>query len=46
MEAMRKLDEYLRTRVAELTKIKKDGGKIIGYLPVCYMPEELVYSPV
>lgn len=44
MEAMRKLDEHLRTRVAELTEIKKEGGKIIGYTPGGYMPEELVYA--
>ena len=44
MKAMHKLDEHLRTRVDELTKIKKEGGKIIGYLPGGYMPEELVYA--
>ena len=44
MEAMKKLDEHLRTRVDELTKIKREGGKIIGYLPGGYMPEELVYA--
>jgi len=44
MEAMQKLEEHLRTRVDELTKIKRDGGKIIGYLPGGYMPEELVYA--
>jgi benzoyl-CoA reductase/2-hydroxyglutaryl-CoA dehydratase subunit BcrC/BadD/HgdB len=44
MEALQKLDEHLRTRVAELTKIKREGGKIVGYLPGGYMPEELVYA--
>ena len=44
MEVMRKLDEHLRTRVDELTKIKREGSKIIGYLPGGYMPEELVYA--
>lgn len=44
MEAMQKLDDHLRTRVDELTKIKKQGVKIIGYLPGGYMPEELVYA--
>jgi benzoyl-CoA reductase/2-hydroxyglutaryl-CoA dehydratase subunit BcrC/BadD/HgdB len=44
MEAMQKLEEHLRTRVDELTRIKKEGGKIIGYLPGGYMPEELVYA--
>jgi benzoyl-CoA reductase/2-hydroxyglutaryl-CoA dehydratase subunit BcrC/BadD/HgdB len=44
MEATQKLEEHLRTRVDELTKIKKEGGKIIGYLPGGYMPEELVYA--
>ena len=41
---MQKLDEHLRTRVDGLTKIKKEGGKVIGYLPGGYMPEELVYA--
>ena len=41
---MQKLEEHLRTRVDELTKIKRDGGKIIGYLPGGYMPEELIYA--
>jgi benzoyl-CoA reductase/2-hydroxyglutaryl-CoA dehydratase subunit BcrC/BadD/HgdB len=44
MEAMQKLDEHLRTRVDELAKIRKGGGKIIGYLPGGYMPEELVHA--
>jgi benzoyl-CoA reductase/2-hydroxyglutaryl-CoA dehydratase subunit BcrC/BadD/HgdB len=44
MDAMQKLEEHLRTRVDELTKIKKEGGKIIGYLPGGYMPEELVHA--
>jgi benzoyl-CoA reductase/2-hydroxyglutaryl-CoA dehydratase subunit BcrC/BadD/HgdB len=44
MEALQKLDEHLRTRVDGLTKIKKEGGKIIGYVPGGYMPEELVYA--
>jgi benzoyl-CoA reductase/2-hydroxyglutaryl-CoA dehydratase subunit BcrC/BadD/HgdB len=44
MEAMQKLEEHLRTRVDEIAKIKRDGGKIIGYLPGSYMPEELVYA--
>jgi benzoyl-CoA reductase/2-hydroxyglutaryl-CoA dehydratase subunit BcrC/BadD/HgdB len=44
MEALHKLEEHLRTRVDEIAKIKRDGGKIIGYLPGSYMPEELVYA--
>jgi benzoyl-CoA reductase/2-hydroxyglutaryl-CoA dehydratase subunit BcrC/BadD/HgdB len=44
MEVMQKLDEHLRTRVDKLIKIKREGGKIIGYLPGGYMPEELVYA--
>ena len=44
MKAMQRLDEHLRTRVDELRAFKKAGGKIIGYLPGGYMPEELVYA--
>lgn len=44
MKAMQRLDEHLRNRVDELRAFKKQGGKIIGYLPGGYMPEELVYA--
>ena len=44
MEAMKKLDEHLKTRIPELRKLKKEGRKVIGYAPGAYMPEELVYA--
>jgi len=44
MEAMEKLSAYMKNRVAELSKLKSQGRKIIGYTPGGYMPEELVYA--
>lgn len=44
MDVMKELEEHLRTRIDEIIKIKRQGKKIIGYLPGGYMPEELVYA--
>lgn len=44
MQAGEKLSAHLRTRVIELTKMKGEGHKIIGYTPGGYMPEELLYA--
>jgi len=44
MEAMRKLSEHLATRLAELTRMREKGTKLVGYTPGGYLPEELVYA--
>lgn len=44
MSALDKLESHLRTRVVDLAKAKKEGKKIIGYIPGGYMPEEMVYA--
>ncbi len=44
MDAMEKLSAHLKTRVADLWKMKKDGAKIVGYPPGGYLPEEMVYA--
>jgi hypothetical protein len=44
MQAREKLSVHLRTRIVELTKMKGEGHKIIGYTPGGYMPEELLYA--
>ena len=44
MDAMDRLSAHLKTRVAELWKMKKEGVKIVGYPPGGYMPEEMVYA--
>ncbi len=35
---------HSKERLAELTRLKQDGTKIVGYVPNGYMPEELVYA--
>jgi benzoyl-CoA reductase/2-hydroxyglutaryl-CoA dehydratase subunit BcrC/BadD/HgdB len=44
MEAMKRLSDHLATRLTELTRLRKNGTKLIGYAPGGYMPEELVYA--
>ena len=44
MEAMKTLSNHLATRMTELTQIRENGTKLIGYAPGGYMPEELVYA--
>lgn len=44
MKAMDRLSAHLKTRTAELRKLKEGGIKIVGYSPGGYMPEELVYA--
>ena len=44
MQAGEKLSTHLRIRVIELTQMKGQGHKIIGYTPGGYMPEELLYA--
>jgi benzoyl-CoA reductase/2-hydroxyglutaryl-CoA dehydratase subunit BcrC/BadD/HgdB len=44
MRAMEDLSAHLRERVSELRKLKKEGRKIVGYVPGGFMPEELVWA--
>jgi len=44
MEAMERLSSHLEDRPSALRNIKQKGGKIVGYSPNAYMPEELVYA--
>lgn len=44
MRAMEDLTAHLRERVSELRKLKKEGRKIVGYVPGGFMPEELVWA--
>ncbi|TYC84074.1 MULTISPECIES: 2-hydroxyacyl-CoA dehydratase subunit D [Acetobacterium] len=39
-----KLENHAKRRPAELVKMKKDGAKIVGYIPEGYFPEELAYA--
>lgn len=44
MQALERLEEYLRGRAVELQAKKAEGRKIVGYLPNGYLPEELVLA--
>ncbi len=39
-----RLAVHLRDRPAQITEAKERGGRIIGYFPGNYVPEELVYA--
>jgi len=44
MSIYTKLENHVKRRPAELVKMKKEGTKIVGYIPEGYFPEELVYA--
>jgi benzoyl-CoA reductase/2-hydroxyglutaryl-CoA dehydratase subunit BcrC/BadD/HgdB len=44
VKALEKLDSYLKTRLADLSKAKEQGRKVIGYPAGGYLPEELVLA--
>lgn len=38
------LDKHLKDRPEQLRVVKERGGKIVGYFPGSYVPEELIYA--
>ena len=42
MEANEKLTQHLRGRIEALSKLKKDGRKLIGYTPGGFLPEDMI----
>jgi len=44
MNTTREPSSFLQAALADLQGIKKQGTKIIGYVPNGYMPEEMVYA--
>ena len=44
MKALEHLESHLRTRLADLSKAKEQGRRIIGYPAGGYLPEELVLA--
>jgi benzoyl-CoA reductase/2-hydroxyglutaryl-CoA dehydratase subunit BcrC/BadD/HgdB len=38
------LEQHIRNRLGELQTIKAAGGKVVGYLPGSYVPEEIIYA--
>ncbi|HEY93654.1 MAG TPA: 2-hydroxyacyl-CoA dehydratase [Dehalococcoidia bacterium] len=41
---IKSLDEHLKNRPTQLMEAKEKGGKIVGYFPGNYVPEELIYA--
>ena len=41
---MKKLDEHLEKRLAEIKKAKESGSKVVGFFPGNYVPEEIIYA--
>ena len=39
-----KLTEHLKDRPLRLQEAKEKGGKIIGFFPGNYVPEEIIYA--
>jgi benzoyl-CoA reductase/2-hydroxyglutaryl-CoA dehydratase subunit BcrC/BadD/HgdB len=44
MKTIDNLSTYLKDRVSELEKLKKQGTKIIGYVPGGFVPEEIIWA--
>jgi len=44
MSIYTKLENHAKLRTLELTKMKKGGAKIVGYVPEGFFPEELAYA--
>ena len=44
MKSMEKLSSHLKDRLIDLEKSKKEGQKVVGYIPGGYLPEELVLA--
>ena len=44
MKAIDDLSNYLKGRLVEIEKLKKEGKKIVGYIPAGYVPEEIIWA--
>jgi benzoyl-CoA reductase/2-hydroxyglutaryl-CoA dehydratase subunit BcrC/BadD/HgdB len=44
MKTMNSLTTYLDERLPELTRLKKEGKKIVGYIPAGFVPEEIIWA--
>ncbi len=44
MKTMEDLSVYVQNRLSELEELKKQGVKIVGYIPTGFMPTELVWA--
>jgi benzoyl-CoA reductase/2-hydroxyglutaryl-CoA dehydratase subunit BcrC/BadD/HgdB len=44
MKTIDDLSNYLKGRAAELGRLKKEGKKIVGYIPAGFVPEEIIWA--
>jgi benzoyl-CoA reductase/2-hydroxyglutaryl-CoA dehydratase subunit BcrC/BadD/HgdB len=44
MKTMNTLADYLHERISELEQLKKEGKKIVSYIPAGYVPEEIIWA--
>ena len=44
MKAIDDLSNYLKGRLVEIGRLKKEGKKIVGYIPAGYVPEEIIWA--
>jgi benzoyl-CoA reductase/2-hydroxyglutaryl-CoA dehydratase subunit BcrC/BadD/HgdB len=44
MKTMNTLADYLHERISELEQLKKEGNKIVSYIPAGYVPEEIIWA--
>jgi benzoyl-CoA reductase/2-hydroxyglutaryl-CoA dehydratase subunit BcrC/BadD/HgdB len=44
MNTMNSISSYMDERLSELTRLKKEGKKIVGYICGGFMPDELVWA--
>jgi benzoyl-CoA reductase/2-hydroxyglutaryl-CoA dehydratase subunit BcrC/BadD/HgdB len=44
MKTMNSISTSLQARLSELEQLKKEGKKIVGYIPAGYVPEEIIWA--
>ena len=44
METITRLSDHLKTRLTDLSQVRAEGRKVVGYTPGGYLPEELVLA--
>jgi len=44
MKTIDDLSNYLKGRMVEIGRLKKEGKKIVGYIPAGFVPEEIIWA--
>jgi benzoyl-CoA reductase/2-hydroxyglutaryl-CoA dehydratase subunit BcrC/BadD/HgdB len=44
MKTIDDLSNYLKGRLVEIERLKKEGKKIVGYIPAGFVPEEIIWA--